>query len=928
MYHLLDITKLMLDRLRQQWLLVFWTLLGLTAASALGISVVLYVDGVNTAILDERLDDPPFAYRLRYLGAWNGNIGREDFTTADDVVRTSFENTIGLPSVRITNYVRQAPSPVQLLRDEAPPLALGTLPLASIDGLNGLAEITSGTWDFDAPPGPDDTGMIPVLLPETMLYAMGIQVGDHLQISDSSGDTVTLRVAALWRAISKDDPNWIFPPSFFDEVLLISQESLWTLFEEQGNAIDEAAWFTIFDGSAVRAADIPDILARTASAQRVVEGVLPGIRLDESPQDRMQAFVQDVEQLTQQLVIVMLPVGGVVLYFVTLVAGLLVSRQQNEDIVLRSRGMSRIDNLALHTLMWTLLAGVAFGGGVILGPLAAELVGRTRSFLDFGGLPNTFDIELTRDALTAGLATSCLAASAGLLLAFRNTTTNIARFKQSSGRAKHPWWQRAYLDLLLLAPGAYVLYTLTRQGGVAVEAESPFTDPLTFIGPTLFSLGATLLFIRLLPLLMRACGGLLHFTVNIPLLMALREITRSRVRYQGTLLMMCFTLALTGFTASMADTINRSLRDTINYQTGADAVAVLPAEAQIQEGEQDAETGEATVEVTGFNVLPIDNLYEIPGIVAVSRAGRYAGRLRLSGTTLDGHILGVDRAQLATVTRYREDFSQESLAILANKLAVPRNAVIIDRQTLDTFGLLLNQEITVEIEALGTWYPLRVQIVAVVEYFPTLDPNEGFFLISNIEPIFEAVGTALPHDIWLRLEDNADTASVRAAISDAGFPIVDWIEPDLRLEEARADAARRGVLGFLSIGFIATTLLTLVATLVQSSAAFRAQSQQLGALRAMGLSGISVGIYLIGLQGLNTISGVFGGTTIGVATTLLFLPLLDFSGGLPPYLVRVAWQQLILVYTVFAGVLLFIALITTLITSREQVSKVSRLGDV
>jgi putative ABC transport system permease protein len=72
---------------------------------------------------------------------------------------------------------------------------------------------------------------------------------------------------------------------------------------------------------------------------------------------------------------------------------------------------------------------------------------------------------------------------------------------------------------------------------------------------------------------------------------------------------------------------------------------------------------------------------------------------------------------------------------------------------------------------------------------------------------------------------------------------------------------------------------------------------------------------------------VLSGTSIGVATTLLFLPLLDFSGGLPPYLVRVAWGEIITVYTVFAGVLLSITLFTTILFSRERLATIIRLGE-
>jgi len=72
----------------------------------------------------------------------------------------------------------------------------------------------------------------------------------------------------------------------------------------------------------------------------------------------------------------------------------------------------------------------------------------------------------------------------------------------------------------------------------------------------------------------------MSYTRNISLLMALRELTRSIGRYRNTLLMMCFTLRLKGYTASMASTIDKTLQDTVDYKIGADAVLVVASDAQ------------------------------------------------------------------------------------------------------------------------------------------------------------------------------------------------------------------------------------------------------------------------------------------------------------------------------------------------------------
>jgi putative ABC transport system permease protein len=90
---------------------------------------------------------------------------------------------------------------------------------------------------------------------------------------------------------------------------------------------------------------------------------------------------------------------------------------------------------------------------------------------------------------------------------------------------------------------------------------------------------------------------------------------------------------------------------------------------------------------------------------------------------------------------------------------------------------------------------------------------------------------------------------------------------------------------------------------------------------------LSVAIYLIVSQGLAVLGGIAGGTLIGALATVLYLPLLDFSGGLPPYLVRVAWNEIILVYAIFAGVLFGVTLLTTFILSRERLFTVVKLGE-
>jgi putative ABC transport system permease protein len=207
--------------------------------------------------------------------------------------------------------------------------------------------------------------------------------------------------------------------------------------------------------------------------------------------------------------------------------------------------------------------------------------------------------------------------------------------------------------------------------------------------------------------------------------------------------------------------------------------------------------------------------------------------------------IGVDRAGLGGVTFIRDDFSEVPLGNMLNELALNRTGIIISQKTAEAYGILIGQEVRYQVQALGEWQSeIRATVVGFIEYFPTIDPDiYDFFLITSIEPIFEVSGTPLPFDVWVHPAEDVSLEEAQAAIREAGFPVLRYEDPVSQLRIAQAEPARRGVLGFLSIGFVASIVLTLIGAVIQSTASFQEQSAQLGSLRAMGMSGFSVRLY-------------------------------------------------------------------------------------
>lgn len=913
----LDLIGLAFERLWQHRALVFWTLIGLAAAAGLAISLLLFVDAVNSGLLASRLSNPPFAFRYRYLGVWSGSISQSAWETASEHMQEVFTTTIDLPTARLETYVGAG-----IWNMSSDGISLGGLTLGAWSGADDLIAITAGEWDVTA--APDADGTIPVLVSETLFETMGVQVGDLLTVTRAGSGSLQLRVVALWQPANASDPAWMLPPRFFESVILLPPDALWSALSGSERPVEEAVWNVIFDGQDVKTSDVSSLLGRIQASERGAAETLPAVRLEVSPVEGLRAFNREVEQLTAQLAIMSLPVGGLTLYFVALVAGLLVGRQANDDAILASRGMSRRAILLVHTLMWAILASAALLVAIVISPAVVQIVGKTSSFLRFENPTDPLPIVFTAQAVAAGACTAFLAAGCGMWFSWRSSRQGVV--SQSPVRARRAWWQRAYLDVLLFIPAAYLLFTLWRSGGLTAGARDPFGDPLALGAPTLFALSLTLLFLRLYPFLLGIATRIVAYGRDVPLLMALRELTRSIGRYRGALMMMGFTLSLTGFTASMASTIDASLADTINYEIGADVV-IVPATDVTTEEETNSSGEQTGVSITGFNTLPAEDLLAIDGVDAVSRVGRYPAQIILPNERPAGTAVGIDRATMAAVTRYRADYSAVPLADLFNLLATNRTGVILSADFAQRYHLAVGQMVRLQINALSTWSEISAPIIGVVDYFPTLDPRQGFFVLMSLDVIYETVGSELPHDFWLSVTDDADLDAIHREALALGYPILGWRDPATAQRAALAEPLRRGVLGFLSVGFIAAVALTLIGAVIQNAATFRAQATQLGVLRAMGLSSIGTAMVLLLTQGLAAGGGVLGGTLIGVATTLLYLPVLDFSGGLPPYLVRVAWNDIALVYAAFGGVLLIVILTTTIFMSRQSLTALVKLGD-
>src|SRR5687767_10951291 len=105
------IFKLAVNRLIAQPFLSIITILGLTVAVALILTIPVYSESVAFRVLSERLssrsDDsnrPPFSYLVNFIGSWNTPIDWETTEALDTYMRDQAATDLGLSKTMLVRH--------------------------------------------------------------------------------------------------------------------------------------------------------------------------------------------------------------------------------------------------------------------------------------------------------------------------------------------------------------------------------------------------------------------------------------------------------------------------------------------------------------------------------------------------------------------------------------------------------------------------------------------------------------------------------------------------------------------------------------------------------------------------------------------------------------------------------------------------------
>ena len=906
--------------LKRSWrerTLVAGAMVGTLVAVALVSSVPLYADAVSYTLWREELlqgqagqrGRPPFSFLFVYRGAWYGQLEWEQVQPLDDYLVGQSTSTMGLP---LQATVRYAVTEKLHLQRVSPtePVSLSTVGLGFLSGLATQMQITAGDWPSSTS-GEED--VLEVLTSRALAERLDLRVGQEYLLTPGTASrahgqfpTIPVRIAGVWQPRDPADRSWFYAPNAFDEVLLVSEEGFTSrIAPALTGEVYSAAWYLIFDGQSVHMSDVPKLLVRIARLRAQASEYLSDVTLSASPEEALSKYQRRFQELVVSLYAFSVPVLGLVLFFLGLIAGLLAQRRQGEIALLRSRGASKMQVVGAAFLEELLVGGIALSVGLPLGTVLVRGLGMTKSFLVFAPGP-----ALPVGTPWASLRFTVIAVGLALFVGLGPTAAasyTMVTYKQEIARTlRRPFWQRGFLDLLLFVAAWYGYRLLEKQGGLIV-GDDLLANPLLFLAPTLFVLASALLFVRLCPWFVWAIAQLSQVLPGVQLRLGLNDLARLVRTRSGPLLLLILTMSLAIFSASMARTLDANLVDRALYHTGADL---------------------SLVEITDSAPLPIGQHLLLPGVEAATRVGDYPAYTRLGGQLFEGMLIGVDATSFGQVAFFRPDFAPYPLKTLMDVLETNPEALLVSRSFLAGSGLGLGDRLHLRVITAGQNREVPFVIAGVTDYFPRTDPAQGPFFISNLDYLNKQFGEPLPYEVWLDTTPEADTRAIVQQLQAWDVRVALLRDANALIADEQAQPERQGRLGLLSAGFVASAVLTVLGFLFYGLVSLEKRTVELGILRTLGFSLPQVmGLLVIEQAGL-IVLGTIAGTGLGLWTGFRFIPLLGAADMVPPFMPHVAWEQVWPVYGIFGFIFVLVALITGWQLTRRELFKAVKLGEV
>jgi putative ABC transport system permease protein len=809
-----------------------------------------------------------------------------------------------------------------------------TYNLASMSDLKDHIKIISGKMFSDQ----IKDGVIEVIISEAAMVKLDVLLNEELQFSKVTapdGSPIVIKIVGTFKEADSSDmffndkPDDLLTQCFMAEPLF---EQLFLSGKAQRYEM-KSTWYDQMDDQNLNIHNVSYIIVKT---YEIMGGDYKKYITDTSYTEVLTAFKSKLSRIRTTFWILQIPLLVLLCSFLFMISGQMLKMEQNEISVMKSRGASKLQIIALYFYQSSFLALLGLLLGIPLGRLFTTVLGSTNEFLEFSSF-RSLNITMNIEVLIYALAAAVLTILVTIFPVLRYSNISIVNLKQQKYRNNKSLWERFFLDFILIAIALYCYFIYTRNSSqiVAGVSSGKGAEPLLYLGSSIFVLGLGMLYLRLHPYLIQLIYLIGRKFWKPATYTSFLQTMRMGRKQHFIMLFMIMMISLGIFDSVVARTIIVNAEKNVKYLDGAD---VSSLELWSNNG-----SGSAMASNTPFTYYEpdYDRYASIAGIKTTTKVmidkDTY---IKNDNDSLKGSLtlMGINTKEFGTMIPLSQGLNKENYYAQLNKLVSKTNNILVSYNFKNKLGYHIGDKLEVynhkgnpytgTICGFFQYWPTYVDSSYVVTSDGNSEKKDFYLIVGNLNSFQNSLGVT-PYYIFMDFKEN--TQGYYNFVKQNDLNISDYTDMTYDLEDVRTDTLFQGTNGILTMSFIIILLLCIIGYLIYWILSIKSRELLFGVLRAMGMKKREIYQILINEQLFTGLIPIIVGSGIGYLAAVMFVPLLQTAYAssqqvLPLELVTKSSDMLRL----FLVVLLVLAVCLTIImrlVSKLNITNALKLGE-
>lgn len=743
----------------------------------------------------------------------------------------------------------------------------------------------------------------------------GLVAGEkiYLRVPDGSGKKeISFVISQIGREKDINNPYWAKTLSDMGDVMFVSQD----VFDEMMQYYSEDN----ISYSDFLMLDYRQINTENAS---LYDGYMEQFKdadklYNDNIRDTLERFFTQQKTIKLMLWALELPCLVLLILFIRMISVQILSLEQNDILVLRSRGATKLQVFILYLQQSGIIAFAGCVLGIVLGYIMCRAAASTDGFLRFTA-KDISTYKFVWQMLVYAVAAAVIMVLFITVPVWKKSKDAISE-RSSRGRIskKKPLWEKCFIDVILLALSAYLLYNYNKQKStLAISVlENRSIDPVMILDNSLFIFAAALLCVRLTGLIILLVDRLFKKHFSPAMYASFLQLKRTRYNQGFLAVFLIMTVAGGIFDANMARTMNSNMEQRIVYNVGCDAIYNEDFRLRIQYNKNGSVNWMYDEPDFGkYESLKNEGICDgVTRVLEDERVDISAG----SGSVSDAYLMAINTKEFGETAKLQsdqnDDINDAHWFNYLNELAKEPDGVIISSNLAKDLGLKVGDSLNYSryvpeaVDDDQIYASENVKVCAIVKGFPgyerytyetdadkNVTEQEKYLIVANYATVVEKFGMT-PYSVWMNLskgktvddivgylggENSENSDSTADNLTDTQSEKVqseiyrNITSAQQLIDENKNSATVQITNGMFTLSFILSLIVCSVGFLLYWVMTLKQRELQFGIYRAMGMRMREVKAMLLNEQIFLSFLPLLAGAGIGITATAMFVRLIS-----------------------------------------------------